>query len=208
MAKSEPVASAEMIRTTSFRSEGTRTSTPAAASGMTMRASSACPCSTLTSDREPHDGDHDYAQDHGQGVVRQLTGLLELEQEPEPARHLGGAVHARVVHHGAVEEGDDLRQAKDQVVDGPLVEVIHVELVPEQAVNEGEAGRRRLRQRGVPSPYVDAATKPGADEQRRDDRHGPVEGEPVRLRLKHVLDETREAGAEAERAANAFNDDE
>src|SRR3972149_2155488 len=195
MAKSEPVASAATMRTTSFRSEGTRTSTPAAASGMTMRASSACPCSTLTSDREPYDGDDDYPQDHRQGVVRQLAGLLELEQEPERARDLAGAVHTRVVHHGAVEEGDDLRQAKDEVVDDPLVEVIHVELVPEQAVDEGEAGRRRLRQRGVPPPDVDAAAKAGADEQRRDDRHRPGEGEPVRLRLEHVLDETREAGA-------------
>src|SRR3990172_8738200 len=92
-----------MTRTTSLRCEGTKTSSSAVRSGITIRARRACPCSTLTSNREADDGDHGDAEDHGQGVVRELAGLRELEQEAEAARDLAGAVDARVVDDGTVD---------------------------------------------------------------------------------------------------------
>src|SRR5262245_1400390 len=123
MANSTAPTSAEMVRTVSFLSPGTRKSTAAVIIGITMRASRICPCSTLTPHRVPDYCDDDHAQHHGQRVVRQLAGLLELQHEAHTVGDLAGAVDARVVDDSAVEVSDDLGKPEDDVVDRPLVEV-------------------------------------------------------------------------------------
>ena len=78
-----------MMRIWSLRSLGTKTMSTAATSGITMRARSACPCSTLTLHCQAGDGQHRYPESHAERVVRQLTGL-EVLQHPAVDRFAAG----------------------------------------------------------------------------------------------------------------------
>src|SRR5262245_13644958 len=105
-----------MVLMVSFRSPGTRNSSAAVNIGIAMRARRRCPCSTLSPHRVADDCDDDYTQHHGQSVVRQLAGLLELQHEAHTVGDLAGAVDARVVNDCAVEESDDPCEPEDDVV--------------------------------------------------------------------------------------------
>ena len=89
-------------------------------------------------------------------------------------------------------------------VDHPLVEVVDVELVDQDAVDEREALLHRRGTLAGAGPVVHRPGQAAEHEYGRDDRHRHVEVEGCRRFANRAIDHRDEAVAEAERLADGL----
>src|SRR6185503_4293633 len=95
----------------------------------------------------------------------------------DDAGELTGAVDTRVVDHLPVEEGDEACEAKNDLVNHPLVEVVDVELVGQHTMDEREALLHRRGTLAGTGPVEHRSGEASEHKHRRDDRHRYIEVE-------------------------------